>query len=210
MKTNDRLILECKAWSKEKLLADKNFFHKLSGMGNPGILWVGSSDSLFSVREITNTEPGEILLYQNIANQTRKDDLSFMALLEDALETEKIDLIIVCGYGRCNGIRSVIDGIDGKQPTVKNWLSGLIATYEEHRDELDRLPLEQKEDRLSELNIQQQITNLSEMDIIRRSWEARSAPLLLGWYFDLPSGDIKELFRMEPQSQPAEVSAITG
>lgn len=204
MKTNERLILECKAWSKEKKLIDKDFFHKLSG--NPNILWIGSSDSLFSVREITNTEPGEILLYQNIANQIRKDDLSFMALLEDALETAKIELIVVCGYGRCTGIQDVIEGT-GNRPYVSQWLSGLQAIYDEHRPELDKLSKEDKEDRLSELNVQQQVINLSELEIIRHSWEKRNAPTLLGWYFDLPGGEMKEVFRMEPQLQP-EVSTV--
>ncbi|HEX5172204.1 MAG TPA: carbonic anhydrase [Cyclobacteriaceae bacterium] len=205
MKTNERLILECKAWSKEKRLADKNYFKRLTKMNGPGILWIGSSDSLFSVREITNTEPGEILLYQNVANQVSHEDPSFMAMLEQALISAKIELIIVCGYGKCRGVMEVLREADDK-PFVKRWLSGLNAIYYEHKEELDRLPMDKREKKLSELNIQRQITNLSEINIIRNSWEQRSAPVLLGWYFDLPEGEMKEVIRLEPHRQPEEIS----
>jgi len=207
MTTSDKLILESKAWAKEKKLLDKEFFQRLSDMHKPDILWIGSSDSLVPVREVTNTEPGEILVYRNVANQVRQDDISFMALLQDAIETAKVDMIIVCGYSHCGGIRDVLLGAEDR-PMVQNWLSGIKHTYEKHYNELKDLSFELKEKRLSELNIHQQIINLSEIEIIRRSWKLRSSPFLLGWYFDLDSGELTEVFKMEPHNELEQVASV--
>ena len=207
MTTSDKFLLESKAWAKEKKLSDKDFFKRLSDMHNPDVLWIGSSDSLVPVREVTNTEPGEILVYRNIGNQVRTDDMSFMALLQDSLEAARVDMIIVCGYSHCSGIRDVLLGADNR-PIVRNWLSGLNAINEKYQTELNELPFEQKEKRLSELNIQQQIINLSEIDLVKKSWQRRNAPILLGWYFDLDSGEITEIFKMEPHNELQQVASV--
>jgi carbonic anhydrase len=208
MTTSDKLVLESKAWAKEKVLLDKNYFKRLSDMHNPDILWVGASDSLVPVREVTNTEPGEILVYRNVANQVKQDDISFMALLQESLESFRVDLIVVCGYSHCGGIRDVLLGMENK-PMVQRWLSGLQELYLLHKTELDALPFEEREKKLSELNIQQQIVNLSEIDLVKKSWQRRNAPVLLGWYFDLGSGELNEVFKMEPHNELEQVNSVT-
>ena len=207
MTTREKLLLESKAWVKENLLLDKGLFERLADMHNPDVLWIGSSDSLVPVREVTNTDPGEILVYRNIANQVRQDDMSFMALLQDSLEVAKIDLIIICGYSHCGGIRDVLLGTEDR-PLVQRWLSGLKDLYAAHKEELDNLPFDPKERRLSEINIKQQIINLSKIDIVQRSWQTRSAPILLGWYFDMNSGELTEVFRMDPNEKLHRVSNL--
>jgi carbonic anhydrase len=207
MTSSDKFLLESKAWAKEKILLDTNFFQRLSDRHNPDVLWIDSSDSLVPVREVTNTDPGEILVYRNIGNQVRQDDISFMAVLEDALETSRVDMIVVCGYSHCSGIRDVLLGSQNK-PTVESWLAGLRDIYFRNEAELNSLPFAQKEKRLSELNIHQQIVNLSELELVKRSWQRRNAPVLLGWYFDLATGELKEVFKMEPHNEMQKITAI--
>src|SRR5690606_7671444 len=164
MTTRERILLESKDWVQEKLALDKGYFKRLSAMHNPELLWIGSSDSLVPVREITNTEPGEILVYRNVGNLVKESDLSLMALLQDALEVSKIKYIIVCGYSHCSSLREVIQGTE--KPLLREWLVDLRAIYELHHQELDPLPYEQKEQRLAELNIEQQIKNLGKLELI--------------------------------------------
>src|SRR5688572_10125818 len=128
MTTKEKLLLESKAWVKEKLTLDKEYFKRLSSLHTPNILWIGSSDSLMPVREITNTEPGEILVYRNLGNLVKESDLSFMALLQDAIEVSKVKYIIVCGYSHCSSLREIINGTD--KPLVRKWLIELRALYE--------------------------------------------------------------------------------
>ncbi len=195
MTTRERILLESKAWVMEKLTLDKGYFERLSSMHVPEILWIGSSDSLVPVREITNTEPGEILVYRNPGNLIKEKDLSLMALLQDAVEISRIKIIIVCGYSHCSSLREVIKGTD--KHLIREWLVDLRAIYELYHEELDPLTYEQKERRLAELNIEQQVKNLSRLDIIQKAWRLGSYPKLYGWYFDLNTGSFTEIVAID-------------
>jgi len=205
MTVKEKLLLESKAWIREKTILDQEYFNRLSSLHTPNILWITSSDSLVPVREITNTEPGEILVYKNFGNLVKKNDLSFMAVLQDAIEVSKIEYIIVCGYSHCSSLREIIHGTD--KPLVREWLIELRALYELYYKDLDPLPYDQKERKLSELNIRPQIINLSRLEIIQKAWQKGNFPQLFGWYFDLDTGLLSEVFSMEDQ-QLKQVSSL--
>lgn len=205
MTTKEKILLESKVWIKEKITLDKEYFKRLSSRHTPNILWIGSSDSLMPVQEITNTEPGEILVYKNLGNLIKPNDLSFMALLQDAIEVSNVQYIIVCGYSHCSSLRGIIKGTD--KPLIREWLIELRALYELYHKELDPLPYEQKERKLSEINIRQQIINLSKLEIIQKSWKNGKYPQLFGWYFDLDTGSLSEVFSMEDQ-QLTQVASL--
>jgi carbonic anhydrase len=207
MTTKERILLESKAWAEEKLSLDKDYFKRLDGMHNPKILWISSSDSLVPVREITNSEPGDVLVYRNIGTQVREDDISLMAMIEDAVEVSQVKHIVICGYSHCSGVRDVLQGNDDR-PAAKEWLKNLRALYEEHRDTLELLPFEQKEKYLSELNIREQVLNLSYLPAIQRAWEKTDYPKIFGWYFDLLSGSLKEVFSMETNHKLKQISTL--
>jgi carbonic anhydrase len=208
MTTKEKMFLESKAWALEKINLDKTYFERLAGMHKPDILWIGSINSLVPVRELINADPGEILVYRNIGVQVRHDDPSLMATLQDAIEVSNIDFIVVCGYSHCSGIEDVILGCNDR-PFVKNWLSELRTLYEANLEELRDLDLEAQANRLCELNIHAQILKLSQLEVIQKSWEKNSRPVLLGWYFDLNNGNLKEIFSMEPNLQLKQVATVT-
>jgi len=197
MKSRDKLILETKAWAEEMHELDTNFFRRLSDMHQPNILWICSSDSLIPIREVTNTDPGEILVYRNVANQISLDDTGFVAVLEEALATSPLELIVVCGYSHCSGIRDVLNGCDGR-PHVQRWLQGLQQIYATYKSEIDAVPIDDRARKLSEYNIHQQIDNLARMDAVQKSWQQNKKPQLLGWYLDLPTGTFTEITRVDP------------
>lgn len=201
------MFLESKAWVLEKLNLDKSYFDRLSGMHTPDILWIGSIDSLVPVRELINADPGEILVYRNIGAQVRQDDLSLMATIQDAVEVLKVDFIVVCGYSHCSGIEDVVLGSDDR-PYVKHWLSELRALYERNMDELRDMDFEQRTKRLCELNIEAQIINLSQLDVVQKAWEKNDRPVLLGLYFDLNNGALKEIYAMEANHRLKQVASV--
>lgn len=201
------MLLESKAWLAEKLSLDANYFEHLKRIPTANILWIGSSDNLISIREVTNTEPGELIVHRNIASQVRTDDISLMATLEQAIEVSQVQYIIVCGYSNCNGIRDVIKGVEDR-PYMRRWLDGLFDLYNNHADELELLTDNEKERRLSELSIKAQIVTLSSIDIVQKAWEKGSSPLLLGWYLDEASGVITEVFSMTPKQSLEQVARL--
>ena len=62
MTMKERILLESKAWTKEKLSLDAKYLQRLVESADPEILWIGSADSMIPGREVTNCEPGEILV----------------------------------------------------------------------------------------------------------------------------------------------------
>jgi carbonic anhydrase len=195
MTTRERILLENKAWVSEKLSLDRGYFERVAQLHVPKMLWIGSSDSLVPVREITNTEPGEILVYRNMGNLIKANDMGLMAILEDAIEVAKIKHIVVCGYSHCSSLREVIEGTDHLY--MRQWLVDLRALYELHNDEFKGLSRDEKETKLAVLNIQQQLKNLSKIPIIQKAWQQSDYPKLFGWFFDLNSGLFREIVAME-------------
>ena len=207
MTQKERIFLESKAWAMEKLNLDKTYFQRLAGMHSPDILWIGSINSLVPVRELINADPGEVMVYRNLGCQVRKDDLSLMAILQDAVEMSRVDYIVVCGYSHCSGIQDVISGND-QRPFVRTWLEDLHVLYESYSDELLILDLEQRSRRLAELNIRAQVIKLSQLDIVRHAWDKNEGPVIFGWYFNLDSGALTEVFSMQPNSRLHQVASL--
>jgi carbonic anhydrase len=207
MTIKDRIFLESKAWAAEIKSLDRDYFCNLDGLHTPNLLWIGSSDSLIHVNEVINADPGDIFVYSNIANQVREDDISMMAMVEDAVIAAKIQSIIICGYSHCTGVRDVLLGVEDR-PAVKEWLKPLRALYEEHKEDLNHLDFQHRERRLAELNIEAQIKNLSRIPCIQRSWEKTDFPKLYGWYLDLDSGTLKEIFSVEENRKLKKVASL--
>lgn len=207
MTQKEKMFLESKAWALEKISLDKNYFQRLSGLHKPNILWIGSIESLVSIRELINAEPGEVLVYRNMGVQVRHDDLSLMATIEDAVEVSKVEYIIVCGYSHCSGIEDVILGSDDR-PYVKRWLEELRALYERNQDVFDNMDFEQRTKLLCEMNIKEQIFKLSQLEVTQRAWEKNNQPKLLGWYLDLHNGGLKEIFEMESNNKLEQIASL--
>src|SRR5688572_19583246 len=140
METYKDLLSGNKAWVKEKLRQDPNFFLRLSKGQSPEVLWIGCSDSRVPANEITNTGPGEIFVHRNIANQVRSNDVNASAVLEYAVGVLEVKSIVVVGHGGCGGVRAAMAGIDGLPAVLADWLGGVREIYLKHKDELEALP----------------------------------------------------------------------
>jgi carbonic anhydrase len=91
---------------------------------------------------------------------------------------------------------------------MNDWLKSLRDLYDKNRGILDKLEGRSKEKKLSELNIERQIRNLSKIPCIQKAWETRDFPKLHGWYFDLMSGSLKEVFSMEENHKLKKVGSL--
>jgi len=123
------------------------------------------------------------------------------------VEISKVEYIVVCGYSHCSGIQDVVLGNDDR-PYVKRWLGDLHDLYENRSDEFQDMDFEQRTKRLCELNIRAQIIKLSQLDVIQKAWEKGNDPILLGWYFDLNIGALKEIFSMESNYKLKQVASV--
>ncbi|MBK8340279.1 MAG: carbonate dehydratase [Flavobacteriales bacterium] len=190
-----KLLIENKAWAKEKVMDDPDFFNRLVNIQHPEFLWIGCSDSRVPANEITGTAPGEIFVHRNIANMVVHTDLNLLSVLQYAVEVLKVKHIIVCGHYGCGGVKAAMTrhnfGI------INKWLRNIKDVYRIHRVEIDSQPSEDdKTDKLIELNVVEQVHNLVKTSIVQQAWKTRQGPDIHGWVYRLSDGIIKPVLEM--------------
>ena len=206
MTPRERILLEARLWRTEKENLDKDYFKELTSRARPSILWIESFGNVASVREITNTEPDEIVVYRNIGGQCKSDDPSFMATLEQFVESPDAAYIIVCGHSHCQAIRRIVAGGESGVYAAR-YVEEIQELYERRLSELSPLPVRQRERKLSELNVRQQMLNLSAIDVLQRAWSGGRKLYILGWYLDLSKGEVEEVYSMTSHDVLTEATA---
>jgi carbonic anhydrase len=197
MKSYEKLLLENKAWAKEKIAEDPDYFNRLAHLQTPEFLWIGCSDSRVPANEITGTQPGEIFVHRNVANLVINTDVNLLSVLDYAVNHLKVRHVIVCGHYGCGGVKAASLNSDFKA-LLNMWLRNIKDVYRLHREELDKIKNEEKRcDRLVELNVQEQVFNLAKTSIIQRAWKEENRPDLHGWVYGLKDGLIKPVFEMK-------------
>lgn len=192
MTLREKLLLEIRLWRVEKANLNPSYFKTLSRKSKPLALWIEPLGNMVSVRELTGTDPGEILIYRNLGGQCRSDDASFVALLEYAIEQLKIDLIVVCGHTNSTGMHEVTTGAETTAGFTR-WMDDLKGLQELHASQFSGLSARQQEQKLGELNVQRQVSNLCAMEAVQQAWERDRNLVVLGWYLDLQKGEVREV-----------------
>ena len=191
MNPYEKLLLQNKAWSEEKLRQDKDFFNRLSHQQKPKFLWIGCSDSRVPANEITGTDPGEVFVHRNIANMVSGTDLNVMSVVEYAVVHLKVNHVVVCGHYACGGVKAAMQSAD--LGILNPWLRNIRDVYRLHKNKLNAIVSEEdRYDRLVELNVQEQCVNLIKTAAVQKAVRERGLKVH-GWVFDIHKGEIKEV-----------------
>ena len=205
MNPYEKLLLQNKAWSEEKINQDKDFFNRLSHQQKPKFLWIGCSDSRVPANEITGTDHGEVFVHRNIANIVVHTDLNLLSVLQYAVEVLEVDHIIVCGHYGCGGVEAALG--NKSFGLINKWLRNIKEVYKVYQTELDGIPNHKdRVDRLVELNVLEQCQDLIKTSIIQKAWQNRKSPEIHGWVYGLTNGLVKELTTIKPD--PAAIHPI--
>lgn len=180
------------AWVAQQQQVDPNYFEKLSTGQKPPYLYIGCSDSRLPLTRFTQTEPGEMFVHRNIANQVCLTDINLLSVLEYAIVHLHVQHVIVCGHYYCGGIQAAFEGT--ATGLVDSWVNPIRELYLQKKEEIDQLPSRQaKLNCLVELNVEMQVKNLYQTSIMRNALREQRAPQVHGWVLDLYSGLIKDL-----------------
>ena len=197
MKTYEKLLLENKAWAKEMVDTNPEYFSRLEHLQTPEYLWIGCSDSRVPANQITGTQPGEIFVHRNIANLVINTDVNMLSVLDYAVTVLKVKHVIVCGHYGCGGVKAALTNTDYKQ-VLNMWLRNIKDVYRIHRDEVDSIAEgEERVNRLVELSVKEQVMNLAKTSIIQKAWKGDQRPDLHGWVYSLSDGIIKPILEMK-------------
>lgn len=188
-----KLLQGNKDWVARKLKEDPSFFKDLAKGQQPGVLWIGCSDSRVPANEITGTKPGEVFVHRNIANVVDHTDANLLSVLDYSVSILDVKHVIVCGHYGCGGIRAAM-GNKLYGGMIDNWLRNIKDVYRLHQKELDAITdLDQRDRRFTELNIIEQVYNLCKTSTIQSAWEKNKRPHVHGWVYDVANGIIKDL-----------------
>jgi carbonic anhydrase len=200
MESHERLILENKAWAEEITSKTPDYFKKLAIGQTPKHLWIGCSDSRVPANKITNSNPGDIFVHRNIANMVVHTDFNFLSVLQYAVEELKVENIIVCGHYGCGGVKAALSSQN--MGLLNKWIRNIKDVIYHHKDDLKDMEGDEKVNKLVELNVQEQAGNLARTSIVQGAWKYRDKPLnVLGWVFDTGTGLIKEVAKMDKDTE---------
>jgi len=193
------LIENNKNWAVNKQNNDPEYFKRLSLRQTPPFLYIGCSDSRMPLDTFTQTEPGELFVHRNIANQVSITDINFLSVLDYAVNVLKVKHVIVCGHYSCGGVEAAYHG--KATGLVGNWISPIRDLALEHKSELDQIEDERKRlQRLVELNVRKQVSNLYKTNVIQSLVSSGNMQFQIhGWVLDLSTGLIIDLQVDQPQ-----------
>lgn len=204
MESYKKLLLANQAWVQDKLNVRPDFFQSLADDQKPEFLWIGCSDSRVPAEEVTGTEPGELFVHRNIANQVIHTDFNMLSVLQYAVEVLKVKHIIVCGHYGCGGVKNALN--NQHLGLINKWLRNIKDVYRMHKHELDGLANpDRRFARLVELNVQEQVWKLAETSFIQHTWQREQRPNIHGWVYDLHTGYLKDLLMLEPNTPIDEI-----
>ena len=187
-----QLLDNNRAWAKEMLGQDRQYFSRLAQQQSPQYLWIGCSDSRVPANQITGLAPGEVFVHRNIANVVVHTDLNCLSVIQFAVDILKIRHIILCGHYGCSGVEAAMT--KHRIGLSDNWLRHVQDVAAKHETALDKVAGQDlRHRRLCELNVQEQVQNIVQCTAVQEAWE-RGQPLdVHGWIYDLKDGLLTDL-----------------
>jgi len=176
-------------WAAAKRKGNPTYFSDLAKRQSPRYLWIGCSDSRVPPEMLMQTDPGEVFVHRNIANQVMIEDKNFASVLTYAVEHLKVEDIIVCGHYKCGGVlgasspgnlgRNLETWIGDLREVVK--ISEPIVTDVKDEDE--------RQKKLVEINTQIGCLKLLNNPMIKEAQEKNDGvPRIHGLVFDIEKG----------------------
>ncbi|WP_018478019.1 carbonic anhydrase [Pontibacter roseus] len=188
----EELIKNNLEWAEEKLQQNPAYFEQLATGQKPPFLFIGCSDSRMPLNSFTKTEPGELFIHRNVANQVSLTDMNLLAVLEYAVEALGVQHIVVCGHYRCGGVEAAYRGT--ATGVVESWVNPIRELYLQNRQELDALPSdEERLNKLAQYNVLAQVKNICNTSVMQRAYQKGNYPKVHGWVLDIHKGHIIDL-----------------
>jgi carbonic anhydrase len=187
----DGLFANNRAWANQRVVDDPDFFTRLARQQSPRYLWIGCSDSRVPANEILGLDPGEVFVHRNIANVVVHSDLNCLSVLQYAVETLKVQHIMVVGHYGCGGVQAVAE----RRSTglADNWLRHIEDIACKHELRLEATSDEERGRRLVELNVIEQVANVSRTTILRRAWYRGQRVEVHGLVYGLADGLLRRV-----------------
>ena len=164
-------------------------YQELAAAQNPGVLWIGCSDSRSDPERITDSGPGELFVTRNVGNIVPNHDWNLAAVLEYSLNYLQVQEIVVCGHSDCGAMNALDKNLT--DPYIPLWLNDA----REAKARVDsRIPApvtpEEKSERsrlIERENVRLQVEHLMTYPSVREA-VGQGRVRVHGLYYDLSTG----------------------
>jgi carbonic anhydrase len=158
---------------------------------NPGVLWIGCSDSRSDPESITSAEPGELFVTRNVGNIVPYHDWSMAAVLEYSINYLNVQEIIICGHSDCGAIKALDKNLN--DPYISLWLNDAseAKTRVDSRISIPTTPDEIKEryHQIELENVRLQVEHLMTYPSVKTALNEGKLHIR-GLYYDLSNGTL--------------------
>lgn len=96
-------------------------YQEIAAGQEPGVLWIGCSDSRSDPERITDAGPGEIFVTRNVGNIVPNHDWSLAAVVEYSVNYLNVREIIICGHSDCGAMKALDANLT--DPYIPLWLN---------------------------------------------------------------------------------------
>ena len=187
-----RLLEGNRKYVSEKTEKNPTYFSDLAKGQTPKYLMIGCSDSRVPPNEMTKTDPGEIFIHRNIANQVMLTDLNCMSVIQYAVDVLKVEHVIVMGHTKCGGV--IASNKKDYKGLIECWLKNIKDTALLHKKELDECKTEEEFiTKLTEINVKSQALNVCKTPYVQKAWADGRDLHVHAWLMDIETGLIKDL-----------------
>ena len=201
-----RLIEGVHKFQKDEFGNYRKLFRKLSREGqNPHTLFITCSDSRVLAELITQSQPGDLFVVKNVGNivppaNVRGDTNSTAAAIEFAVETLRVNDIVVCGHSQCGAISALLakKPVSDNTPHLRDWLKLASPVLETVKKDYAHLhDTGERETAAAEENVLFALDNLHSYSCVQERLMDGSLRLH-GWFFKIASA---ELFAFDPETR---------
>lgn len=192
---------------RENIYVKDTNSYDLSKGQSPKTLIIGCSDSRVDPAILSSAGPGEIFVVRNVANLVPPFEASNVgyhgvsAAIEFAVETLKVENIIVLGHRQCGGISALVSKSYAPDSFVGHWMSIAKVSYDRILKKYPTLDHDNLCRHCEMESIVNSLENLKSFPFVRDAVKTRSLNLL-GIYFDLERG---ELFEFDERNEVFKV-----
>jgi carbonic anhydrase len=190
----DDLLLGNQRFQNDVYNSSYERYQELAAGQNPGVLWIGCSDSRSDPERITDAGPGEIFVTRNVGNIVPNHDWSLAAVLEYSVNYLNVQEIIICGHSDCGAMKALDAHLT--DPYIPLWLNDA----REARLRVDsRIPVpvtaEEKAERARAIeleNVRLQVEHLMTYPTVRDA-VAEGRIHVHGLYYNLSTGVLSQV-----------------
>ncbi|MDX1709630.1 MAG: carbonate dehydratase [Rhodovibrionaceae bacterium] len=188
----ERLFENNRAWARNKVEDDPDFFTRLAGQQAPEFLWIGCSDSRVPANQIVGLDPGEVFVHRNVANLVHPADLNCVSVLQFAIESLRVSHVIVCGHYGCGGVRAAMS--QQSFGLIDHWLRPIKEVYRRRHESLSAIADEDERlNALCEFSVMQQVRNVAGGNVVQSAWARGQKLAVHGWIYGLSDGLLRDL-----------------